>query len=835
MCQASPSGIIARYSSPLSAPEMPVEMDTYDPIATEEKWQQRWEERQTNTFSESELREAKKPFYNLMMFPYPSAEGLHIGNIYAYTGADIQGRYQRLTGKSVFQPMGFDAFGIHSENFALNSGTNPNELIPRNIANFSQQLRRIGGMFDWNHTVDTTQPTYYRWTQWIFVQLFKAGLIVRREAPVNWCPKCMTVLANEQVIEGLCERCDSKVEQRKLPQWFVRITEYAERLLANIPKLDWSDTTRVAQTNWIGASHGATVKFRVAESERYIEVFTTRPDTLFGATYMVLAPEHDLVRELTKPEQQSVVELYIKRVQLEDLIERQKIDRDKTGVFTGAYCVNPVNNERIPIWISDYVLAGYGTGAIMAVPAHDQRDFEFATKFELPIRTVIQSLSDESEQYFAQAFEGEGELVNSGSFDGLLSSDAKVQIVEDLARRGLGRTTTSYRLHDWCISRQRYWGPPIPIVHCDQCGPVVVPEDDLPVMLPYLEDFKPGVDGRSPLARDGEWCVATCPTCGAEARRETDVSDTFLDSAWYFLRYPCTDNDKHPFDSEMLDTWLPVHSYIGGNEHAVLHLLYSRFLIMALSDLGLTKFEEPYRKFRAHGLLIKDGKKISKSRGNIIVPDDLIAEYGADTVRMYLMFLGPYEQGGDYQEKGILGPRSFLNRLWQTVVEAQDEPIDPVVEKALNKTIKHVTSAIQELRFNTAIASMMEYLNVVRSDGRKSRRGEIEPLVTLVAPFCPHIAEELYERLGNTSSIFDTGTWPSFDESLLEEESIEIAVQVNGKLRGKVQSRVNATQEEVKEQALQLPNVARYADTKRIQKVIFVPGRMLSLVVSQGS
>lgn len=810
-------------------------MDSYDPIATEQKWQRRWEETGTNAFSESELREAERPFYNLMMFPYPSAEGLHIGNIYAYTGADVQGRYYRLTGETVFQPMGFDAFGIHSENFALKAGTNPNELIPRNIANFTQQLRRIGGMFDWNHTVDTTHPSYYRWTQWIFVQLYKAGLVVRREAAVNWCPQCMTVLANEQVIEGLCERCDAKVEQRQLPQWFVRITEYADRLLANIPKLDWSDSTRIAQTNWIGASEGARVQFRVAGSERSIEVFTTRPDTLFGATYMVLAPEHNLVQELTQPEQTSAVEKYVKRVQLEDLVERQKTDRAKTGVFTGSYCINPVNEEPIPIWISDYVLAGYGTGAIMAVPAHDQRDFEFATKFELPIRRVIQDLQNESEPYFAQAFEEDGVLVNSGRFDGIASNDAKEQIVEELAERGLGRKTTSYRLHDWCISRQRYWGPPIPIVHCDHCGPVVVPEDELPVPLPYLEDFKPGEDGKSPLARDEEWSTAPCPSCGTRARRETDVSDTFLDSAWYFLRYPCTDNDSQPFEPEMLDKWLPVHSYIGGNEHAVLHLLYSRFLIMALSDLGHTSFEEPYRKFRAHGLLIKDGKKISKSRGNIIVPDSLIAEFGADTVRMYLMFLGPFEQGGDYQEHGILGPRSFLNRLWQSVTEAVDEEIDPTVEKALHRTIKHVTSAIQELRFNTAIASMMEYLNVVRSGGRKSRRDEVEPLVTLIAPFCPHIAEELYERMGNTTSIFDSGEWPTFDDRLLEEEGVEIAVQVNGKLRGKLQSNADATQDEVKELALQLPNVARYADNDRIRKVIYVPGRMLSLVVSQDS
>lgn len=807
-------------------------MSSYDPLATEQKWQRIWEERGTNTFTEPELRGAERPFYNLMMFPYPSAEGLHIGNIYAYTGSDIQGRYQRLTGKTVFQPMGFDAFGIHSENFALNTGTNPNELIPKNIENFTQQLRRIGGMFDWNHTVDTTHPSYYRWTQWIFVQLYRAGLVVRRTAAVNWCPKCMTVLANEQVIDGLCERCDSKVEQRQLPQWFVRITNYAKRLLANIPGLDWSETTKIAQTNWIGASDGANVQFSVADSQRAIEVFTTRPDTLFGATYMVLAPEHELVQELTRPEQTAEVEEYIERVRREDLVERQKVDREKTGVFTGSYCLNPVNNERIPIWIADYVLAGYGTGAIMAVPAHDQRDFEFADKFELPIRTVIEDPQAQSEQYFQQAFEGNGVLVNSGRFDGLSCAEGKMQIVEDLARRGLGTKTTSYRLHDWCISRQRYWGPPIPIIHCEECGPVVVPESDLPVLLPYLEDFKPDEDGNSPLSRDEQWSVAPCPTCGATSRRETDVSDTFLDSAWYFLRYPCTDSDSQPFEPELLEKWLPVHSYIGGNEHAVLHLLYSRFLVMALSDIGLTSFEEPYQKFRAHGLLIKDGKKISKSRGNIIVPDSLIAEFGADTVRLYLMFLGPYEQGGDYQEKGILGPRSFLNRLWQSVLEAEDEAIDPIVEKALHRTIKHVTSAIQELRFNTAIASMMEYLNVVRSGGRKTRRGEIEPLISLIAPFCPHIAEELNEKMGNKTSIFESGEWPSFDESLLEEEGVEIAVQVNGRLRGTLQSYVNATESEVTEQALQLPNVARYACKEQIRKVIYIPGRMLSLVVS---
>ncbi len=808
-------------------------MNSYDPSAVEAKWQNRWEERGTNLFNRQDLLNAPDPFYNLMMFPYPSAEGLHIGNIYAYTGADVQGRFQRLNGKTVFEPIGFDAFGIHSENFALNTGTNPNELIPKNIENFTRQLRRFGGMYDWNHTVDTTDPAYYKWTQWIFVKLYKAGLVVRRDAPVNWCPQCKTVLANEQVIDGLCERCDATVEQRQLPQWFLRITNYAQRLLENIPKLDWSDTTKVAQTNWIGASKGANVLFRVAGLDEAIEVFTTRPDTLFGATYMVLAPEHPLVEKLTTTEQREVVRHYVSTVQQQDLVERQKLDREKTGVPTGSDCINPVNGEAIPIWISDYVLAGYGTGAIMAVPAHDQRDFEFARKFELPIRTVVQPIQEGSDTYVEQAYEGEGVLVNSNEFSGLASQVAKREIVASLNDKGLGLETTTYRLHDWCISRQRYWGPPIPIVHCKSCGPVVVDEDDLPVRLPYLEDFKPDETGESPLSRDTEWCNVACPSCGKPAKRETDVSDTFLDSAWYFLRYPCTDDANNALDSSMLEKWLPVHSYIGGNEHAVLHLLYSRFLTMALHDFGHLKFEEPYRKFRAHGLLIRDGKKISKSRGNVIVPDDLIVEHGADTVRMYLMFLGPFEQGGDYQEHGIQGPRTFLNRLWQSVAQAVDEPIDPAVERELHRTIKQVSNSIMDLRFNTAIANMMEYLNVVRSGGRQPRRSEVEPLVTMVAPFCPHIAEELHEHLGHSESIFDSASWPSFDSALLEAEEVEIAVQINGKLRATIRCPTNASEDEVAQQALQHPNVSRYTDSGTIKRRIFVPSRMLSFVVAQ--
>lgn len=767
-----------------------------------------------------------------MMFPYPSAEGLHIGNIYAYTGADVQGRFQRLNGKTVFEPIGFDAFGIHSENFALKTNTNPNLLIPQNIANFTRQLKRIGGMFDWNHTVDTTDPNYYKWTQWIFVKLYKAGLVERKAAAVNWCPSCKTVLANEQVVNGHCERCDSQVGQRQLPQWFIKITHYTKRLLGNLPTLDWSTKTKTAQVNWIGASDGARIRFEIVGHEQEIEVFTTRPDTLFGATYMVLAPEHDLVESITTAQHKQHVDAYIAQVKKQDVVERQIIDREKTGVFTGAYCINPANQQSIPIWLSDYVLSEYGTGAVMAVPSHDQRDFEFATQFDLPkIRVVNEpGANNFLEQTFA--YEGDGELVNSGQFNGLDVGAAKDAIIDHLASQDKATRSTSYRLHDWCISRQRYWGPPIPIIHCEACGAVPVPEDQLPVELPFLEEFGPSDQGESPLARAPEWGRTPCPECGRMSQRETDVSDTFLDSAWYFLRYPSAADTTQPFDQELIKHWLPVDFYIGGNEHAVLHLLYSRFLTMALHDLGHLEFEEPYKKFRAHGLLIRDGRKISKSRGNVIVPDELISEYGADTVRMYLMFLGPYEQGGDYRVDGIQGPFKFLNRLWQTIAEMSDNDQESPLQRALHRTIKQVTESFTELKYNTGIAAMMEYLNEVRAGGRTPLRTEVEPLVVMIAPLCPHIAEELYEQLGYTESIFASATWPTFDDSLLEITTVEVPISVNGKLRATIEVPNDAAETEVVSRAQDHPNVNRFVDGKNIKRVVFIKNRMVNFVVT---
>jgi leucyl-tRNA synthetase len=814
--------------------------DGYDPSAVERKWQDLWEERGTNSFSLEELRNAEDPFYNLMMFPYPSAEGLHVGNIFAFTGADVHGRYQRLRGRTVFEPMGFDAFGIHSENFALKVGANPMDLIPRNVANFTRQLRRIGGMFDWEHSVDTTDPAYYKWTQWVFVQLFRAGLAERKEAPVNWCPSCMTVLANEQVIAGTCERCGTAVEQRKIAQWFFKITKYAERLLENLERIDWSEKTRKAQINWIGRSEGARLSFPVLDAKgeetgTVIDVYTTRPDTIFGATYMVLSPEHPLVDEVTNEGLRVPVYAYREKARAKDLVERQKVDKAKTGVPTGGYCRNPATGQAIPIWIADYVLMDYGTGAIMAVPGHDQRDFDFAKQFELQIVRVVAAPGEGPDTPLDEAYVGPGRLVNSGQFDGADVSDSVRVVTAWCAQNGWGEAQVNYRLHDWCISRQRYWGPPIPVVYCDACGPVVVPEKDLPVVLPRLENFRPDQSGVSPLARLEEWYVTTCPTCGAKARRETDVSDTFLDSGWYFLRYPSTDFDDRPFDTALTKKWLPVNAYIGGNEHAVLHLLYSRFLTMVLHDLGRLDFEEPYDVFRAHGLIIAEGAKMSKSKGNVIVPDPLIEEFGADTLRTYLMFLGPFEEGGDYRQDGIQGPFGFLHRLWDTVTtaaagDAEAAP-DRDVERKIHQTIRQLTEQIPTLQYNTAIAALMECLNAVRAAGRTPVRAEVEPLVPLVAPFAPHIAEELWERLGYTESIFDAPNWPEFDPAKATESTVTIAVQVNGKLRGSIDVTKGAAEAEVVAAARAEENVARHLDGATERRVIYVEERLVNFVV----
>src|SRR5216683_5492373 len=806
--------------------------DAYRPGEIEEKWQRAWEERGTYRRSDQDLRDAPRPFYNLMMFPYPSAEGLHVGNMYAFTGADVYGRWRRMQGHDVFEPIGFDAFGIHSENFALSVGTNPARLIPQNIENFRRQLRRFGGMFDWRHELSTTDPGYYKWTQWLFLQLFAAGLAYRKRAAVNWCPKDKTVLANEQVINGRCERCGTAVEQRALEQWFFRITDYAEPLLSNLDRLDWSQSTIALQRNWIGRSEGAELAFETPAG-RKIAVFTTRPDTVFGATYLVLAPEHPLVEELVAVEQRPAVKAYQRQVESRDIVSRKVGDKTKSGVFLGSYARNPATGEAIPIWIADYVLMEYGTGAIMGVPAHDKRDFEFAGQFGLPIRQVIHAegelVPSESEV---------GVLIGSGAFDGLPCREGGSKIVAWLAGRGVATPRVQYRLHDWCISRQRYWGPPIPIIYCETCGPVGVPERDLPVELPVIEDFRPDDSGVSPLARHKEWYHVPCPRCGGPGRRETDVSDTFLDSAWYFLRYPSTEFPDRPFDPARTKTWLPVTTYIGGNEHAVLHLLYSRFITMVLRQLGHVRFEEPFPKLRAHGLIVKDGAKMSKSRGNVVIPDAYIRQWGADTFRMYLMFLGPFQEGGDFRETGIVGIRRFLDKVWQLAHEAAtpgspaSRPgagLPPEVETKLHQTIKKVSADTASLDYNTAIAAMMEYVNLLRETGN-GKRETLKPLVIMVAPYAPHLAEELWVVLGHTErSIFEE-RWPAYDEALAAAGDVEIAVQVNGRLRGRVTVARGTPEAEVVKRALADEGVRKFVDGNPIKKTVFVQDRLVNLV-----
>ncbi len=810
---------------------MTIPKERYDPPAVERHWQAVWS--RTGIY-DMDVQNAARPFYNLMMFPYPSAEGLHVGNVYAFTGADIYGRFMAMRGLDVFEPMGFDAFGIHSENFAIKRGIHPRRLTAENVERFREtQLKRSGSRFDWSHEVDTTDPRFYRWTQWIFLQLFKAGLAVRRKAPVNWCPNDQTVLADEQVIDGRCERCDTLVVQRDLEQWFLRITAFAEPLLSNLERLDWSENVKSAQRAWIGRSSGLEFSMPVHDQpELRIDVFTTRPDTVFGVTYVVLAPEHPLVDRLTTPEHRPAVDAYVLQTRGRSELERQQRAHQKTGVFTGAYAINPANDERIPIWIADYVLGSYGTGAIMAVPAHDTRDWEFASAFGLPIRRVI--AGPDSNSALDGAFVDDGVLVDSGRFSGQPSGVGSERIAEWFEERQIGRRTIQYRLRDWLVSRQRYWGPPIPMIYCDQCGVVAVPDDELPVLLPDVEDWMPRGTGSSPLAEVASFVETRCPACGGLARRETDVSDNFLDSAWYFLRYPSTAVDDAAFDPELTAKWLPVDMYVGGAEHSVLHLLYSRFITMALHDLGHLPFEEPFTRFRAHGLLIKDGFKMSKSRGNVVNPDAYFERLGADTLRMYLMFVGPYDRGGDFSDAGIGGIRRFLGRVWD-LVSRNPEPAAGMApleaRRTLHRTIHAVTQDLEHMRYNTAVAALMSYLNTLQ-ERDVIHDEEISALLLMLAPFAPHLAEELWARLGKPYSIHQQ-TFPEASEALLVVATLPVAVQVNGRTRGTVQLAAQADQSEAVAAAQRVEAVSRALDDAPIQRVVYVPGRIVNLVTSR--
>ncbi len=802
-------------------------MSGYDHNAIESKWRKRWED--THVY-DVDVHSAARPFYNLMMFPYPSAEGLHIGNVYAFTGVDIYGRFQAMRGNDVFEPFGYDAFGIHSENFALKQNIHPMTLIPNNIKRFREQMKQMGTRINWDHEVDTTDPAYYKWTQWLFVQLFKHGLAEKRTAPVNWCPSCKTVLADEQVIAGRCERCSTEITQRHLEQWFFKITNYTERLLANLDWIDWSDVVKSAQRNWIGRSEGLEMSFPVEGAGESITFFTTRPHTIIGLTFMALAPEHPLVQQITTPEQRAAVEKYVGDALHKTAIDRQSMER--TGVFTGAYATNPLNGDRVPVWVADYVLITYGTGAIMAVPGHDERDFDFAKHYGLPIKVVV-APEGWSGAVLDAAHTDPGTLVSSGEFDGMASSEAQRAIIEKLERDGTGSRRVTYRLRDWLISRQRYWGAPIPIVYCDTCGTQAVPEAQLPVVLPYVEAFRPTGTDQSPLAQVESFVDTTCPKCGGPARRETDVSDTFLDSSWYFLRYPSTEYDDRPFDKALTEKWLPVHSYIGGKEHSVLHLLYSRFITMALQDMGHIHFEEPFTKFRAHGLLILRGSKISKSRGNVVNPDEYVASHGADTLRAYLMFSGRYDEGGDFSDKGIEGVARFINRVWDATqrYRAQESEGDfpTEVQQQLHRTIERVTRDLGNLEYNTAIAFLMEYMNFLQP--RPTLHGdEVRSMLLMLAPLAPYVTEELWEQIGGPYSIHQQ-PWPTFDSELAKEREVAVAVQVNGKTRDVLQLAAATEETAAVERARASDKVARHLDGKSIVRTIYVPDRLVNFVV----
>jgi leucyl-tRNA synthetase len=803
-------------------------MPKYEPKVVELKWRERWEKDQIDRVN---LLEADKPFYNLMMFPYPSAEGLHVGNLFAFVGSDIQGRYHRLLGYDVFEPMGFDAFGMHSENFALKNNRHPAEMVPKNIERFREtQLKKVGLMIDWSHQVDTTSSEYYRWTQWMFVTLYKNDLAYRKRGLVNWCPNCKTVLAAEQVIDGECERCSSVVTKKEMAQWFFRTTAFAKELLEGLDKIDWSEKTKVAQRNWIGQSHGAEVSFKVDGGPSF-SVFTTRPDTLFGATYIVFSPEHPLLETITSPAQAQLLSEYQQTVSHLTEIDRQAENREKTGVFTGAYAINPVNDEKIPIWAADYVLMGYGTGAIMAVPAHDTRDYEFAKKFNLPIRQVVAGGEIDT-----QAYTGEGSLVNSGQFNGLEAKTEGIKaITQKLVDQGLASFKVNYRLRDWCVSRQRYWGPPIPIIYCPKCGIVPVPEKDLPVLLPTLEDYRPDGSGLSPLARHSDFHKTTCPTCGGPAERETDVSDNFLCSAWYFYRYPSTGFNDRPFDQKLTKKWLPVDLYVGGNEHAVLHLLYSRWLCHSLQKCGFLDFNEPYKKFVAHGMIVREGAKMSKSKGNIINPDEYIDQFGADSFRMYLMFMGAYLEGGDFRDSGVKAMKAFLDRLTNAVAKPEDgqmdknSPSETETRYWLNSTIKAVGIDIARFSYNTAISRIMELVNHLTKN-KIHNLFVSEVVARLIAPFAPHLAEELWENLGHDQSVFKS-LWPKYEEEACQRPEVEYIIQVNGKLRGKLNLSVGLSEEQIEPLVMNNPAIEKWLEGKTLVKKIYVPDKLVNLVV----
>jgi leucyl-tRNA synthetase len=835
----------------------------FQPAEFEQKWQRWWTDQGVYFARDDDPREK---FYNLVMFPYPSGD-LHIGHWYNYTGADIYGRYMRMRGYNVSQPIGFDAFGLPAENAAIKRNIQPREWTLDNIGKMQAQMRLMGAGWDWPREAVTCLPDYYRWTQWLFLQFYKHGLAYRTKAPANWCPHCNTTLANEQVVNGVCERCGTPVERREIDQWLLRITKYADELL-RFDRMDWPEKTRLMQTNWIGRSKGAEIRFCAEVPKKRgkgtetveIPVFTTRPDTLYGVTFFVLAPEHPLVQRMTAPEQREAVRDYVERTQHETEIDRLSADaaRPKTGVPLGTTVTNPVSGAQVPVWIADYVLMGYGSGAVMGVPAHDQRDFEFARAFGLPILQVIRPEGEEPTDpaTWEAAKPHDGVIINSGELDGAPAGKGIQRAIALIEAKGVGKASVTYRLRDWLISRQRYWGAPIPIVYCPEHGTVPVPEEQLPVLLPDRVEFKP--TGESPLRYVPEFLETTCPICGGPARRETDTMDTFICSSWYFLRYADPKNETEAWLADKVATWLPVDMYIGGPEHATLHLMYARFFVKALRDMGLLGFDEPFTRLYHQGMVLgPDGQKMSKSRGNVIAPDDVVGRYGADTVRGYLMFMGPFDQGGPWSNQGIEGVARFMNRVWALVTDVteagvrddgQTTPAGPAlgVERLRHKAIARVTADYEGLRFNTALAALMEYVNALNkareetpeivADAAFSRA--VDTLLILLAPMAPHLTEELWHerrlRAGMVEAEYTSihvQTWPVYDPALIVDETVTIVVQVNGKVRDKLDLAPDVAEDEVRELALASAKVQSAMEGRALKKFIYVPGRLASVVV----
>jgi len=820
--------------------EEPKMADRYEPVTIEPKWQERWERDELYRARDDDPRPT---WYALTMFPYTSGD-LHIGHWYAMAPSDVAARWRRMNGYNVLFPIGFDAFGLPAENAAIKRGIHPSRWTWDNVARMRGQLKSMGAMFDWSREVVTCDPAYYRWNQWFFLEWFNKGLAYRAKAPVNWCPGCQTVLANEQVVDGACERCHSIVERRDLEQWFFRITSYADELL-DFSKVEWPERVMTMQRNWIGRSEGTEISFALdveGVETQEIRVFTTRPDTVYGVTFMVLAPEHPLVAQVTTPDRLEAVRAYQEQARRQTEIERLSTEKEKTGVFTGAYCINRLNGERVEIWIADYALLTYGTGAVMGVPAHDQRDFEFATKFGIPIRVVIAPKGYDGAP-LNEAYIDPGTMVNSGPFDGTPNLAGKATVSEYIEQQGWGKRTVSYRLRDWLISRQRYWGTPIPIVYCATHGAVGVPEDQLPVLLPEDAEFRP--TGDSPLARHEGFLNTTCPTCGGPARRETDTMDTFMDSNWYFVRYTSPGVTSGPADPAKAAKWLPVDQYTGGAEHAVMHLLYARFFAKAARDIGKPEsgvaFDEPFtRLFNQGQILGPDGQRMSKSRGNVIAPDEQVQKYGADAFRAYLMFLGPWDEGGPFDLSGISGITRWLNRLWSLMTEeprfTDDAEGGREIRRWTHRTIKRVSEDLEKFRFNTMLAGLMEFTNFLtkaREDAvDRAAWGEATRAMTLlVAPSLPHLAEELWERLGGAYSVHNQA-WPAFDPALVAEETVTLVIQVNGKVRDRLTVSASIAEEEAKQQALASERVRAQLDGMQVRKVVYVPGRLVSIVAS---